>query len=62
MLHVGLHNTLSDGDAPTGGSCKVTFFSPYWLNNRTGALAGLCALPHECWVSCGRGRLLAGST
>lgn len=37
VLHLGLHNSLADSDAPTGGSCQVTLFAPYWLNNRTGA-------------------------
>lgn len=36
LLHLGLHNTLTDGNAGALGSCRVTLYAPYWLNNRTG--------------------------
>ena len=37
LLHLGMHNSLNDGEAGSSGSCRVTLYSPYWLNNRTGA-------------------------
>ena len=40
LLHLGLHNTLSDPDSAASGSCHVTLYAPYWLNNRTGGQAG----------------------
>lgn len=39
VLHLGLHNSLSEADASCGGSCTITLFAPYWFNNRTGEAA-----------------------
>jgi len=44
VLHLGLHNSLSEVDASCGGSCTVTLFAPYWFNNRTGGLEAVGAL------------------
>ena len=44
LLHIGLHNSRSEAAAGTQqyGSVRITLFSPYWLNNRTG---GCCCRP-----------------
>ena len=42
VLHLGLHNSLSEADASCGGSCTITLFAPYWFNNRTGEAAAWC--------------------
>lgn len=34
VLHICLHNTLAEKDA--GSVSRVTFFVPFWMNNRTG--------------------------
>lgn len=36
LMFLGVHNSLTDTETPAGGSCRVTLYSPYWLNNRTG--------------------------
>lgn len=35
-MFLGVHNSLTDTETPAGGSCRITLYSPYWLNNRTG--------------------------
>lgn len=36
ILHVGVHNTLADQKLEQAGVCRITLYSPFWLNNRTG--------------------------
>ena len=36
VLHVGVYNTLVDQKLEHAGVCRITLYSPYWLNNRTG--------------------------
>lgn len=47
LLHLGLHNSLSERGAGgvAAASARITLFSPYWLNNRTGEAASwtLCS-------------------
>lgn len=47
MLNLGLHNSLSERGAvgAAAGSARLTLFSPYWLNNRTGEVVAGCSLP-----------------
>jgi len=36
ILHVGVYNSLADQKLEQAGVCRITLYSPFWLNNRTG--------------------------
>ncbi len=50
LLHLGLHNSLSERGAggAAAGSARITLFSPYWLNNRTGEAASWHCVHASC--------------